>query len=254
VGAKSGVQTAEVEVVSARFVLLRRETAALLEMIGEEVWRLKWRLDEYGGPLLRELIEDYITHTAEHLDKMRSAVVAYRSFKHQTASLIARFRGTEMTRTKDKNPPLKETKDKETKDKETKDKEPKGKSNLVGRVKKVIKKSRRKLGEEKFEKELRRTIEFLAQLQTKLDDSHSARDGGKALAKIEKKPAPRAGKKAEQQAARNAPKKAQPDKKGVKKPAGNGVGKKRKGLQIEDSAGAAESRAALQVEALSKER
>src|SRR5262249_21910548 len=106
-----------------------------------------------------------------------------------------------MTRTKDKNPRLKETKDKETKDKVTKDKEtkdketkdkekkdkekkgkevknkePKGKSNLVGRVKKVIEKSRRKLGEEKFEKELRRTIEFLAKLQTKLNDSHNAKE------------------------------------------------------------------------------
>jgi hypothetical protein len=168
-----------------------------------------------------------------------------------------------MTKTKDKTPPLKETKDKvakgkETKDKETKDKEPKnkelkGKSNLVGRVKKVIKKSRRKLGEEKFEKQLRRTIEFLAQLQTKLDNSHAPGESGKALAKVEKKPAPRAGKKVEQDA-RNSPKKARPDKKSVKKPAGNGVGKKRKGLRIEDAAPAAESRAALQVEALSKER
>lgn len=164
-----------------------------------------------------------------------------------------------MTKTKDKNPHLKETKGKEAKDKEVKDKgpknkEPKGKSNLVGRVKKVIKKSRRKLGEEKFEKQLRRTIEFLAQLQTTLDNSHAAREGGKALAKVEKKPAPRAGKKVERQGARNAPKKAQPDKKGMKKPAGNGAGKKRKGVRIEDAAPAAEPRAALQVEALSKER
>jgi hypothetical protein len=161
-----------------------------------------------------------------------------------------------MTRTKDKNPRLKETKetkDKATKDKEVKNKEPKGKSNLVGRVKKVIEKSRRKLGEEKFEKELRRTIEFLAQLQTKLDDSHNARESNKALAKIEKKPASKAGKKVERDA-RNAPKKALPDKKSGKKPAGNGVGKKRKGEQIEGAAPAAESRAALQVETLSKER
>jgi hypothetical protein len=163
-----------------------------------------------------------------------------------------------MTKTKDKTPPLKETKDKvakgkETKDKEPKNKEPKGKSNLVGRVKKVIKKSRRKLGEEKFEKQLRRTIEFLAQLQTTLDNSHAAREGGKALAKVEKKPSPKAGKKVEQDA-RSAPKKTQPGKKNGKKPAGNGVGKKRKGERIEDAAPAAESRAALQVKALSKER
>src|SRR5262245_49955866 len=127
-----------------------------------------------------------------------------------------------MTKTKDKNPHLKETKDKEAKGKETKgkelkNKELKGKSNLVGRVKKVIKKSRRKLGEEKFEKQLRRTIEFLAQLQTKLDNSHAAGESRKALAKVEKKPSPKAGKKLGQDA-RSAPKKAQPDKKNVKRP------------------------------------
>jgi len=66
-----------IEAVSARFALLRRENAALLEMIGEEVWRLKGRHDEYGDLTLRELIEDYITHTAKHLDQMRSAAMAY---------------------------------------------------------------------------------------------------------------------------------------------------------------------------------
>jgi DinB superfamily len=67
----------KIEAMSARFVVLRRENAALLEMIGEEVWRLKGRHDEYGELSLRELIEDYITHTAKHLDQMRVAVVAY---------------------------------------------------------------------------------------------------------------------------------------------------------------------------------
>ena len=67
----------KIEAMSARFVVLRRENAALLEMIGEEVWRLKGRHDEYGELSLRELIEDYITHTAKHLDQMRAATVAY---------------------------------------------------------------------------------------------------------------------------------------------------------------------------------
>jgi hypothetical protein len=67
----------KIEAVSARFVLLRRENAALLEIIGEEVWRLKGRHDEYGELSLRELIEDYITHTAKHMDQMRAAAVAY---------------------------------------------------------------------------------------------------------------------------------------------------------------------------------
>ena len=102
-----------------------------------------------------------------------------------------------MTKTKDNPPQLKETKAKELKEKETKEKEPKGKSNLVGRVKKVIKKSRRKLGEEKFEKELQRTIEFLAQLREKLDNSHDVKASDKSPAKVGKKSAPKAGKKDE---------------------------------------------------------
>jgi hypothetical protein len=163
-----------------------------------------------------------------------------------------------MAKIKDKVPSPSQAKDKETKDKgtkETKGKEIKGKSNLVGRVKKVIKKSRRKLGEEKFEKELRRTIEFLAQLQTKIGgNSHGARDNGKALAKVEKKATPKAGAKVDKKAPRNAPKKAQSDKKNGKKTAGNGVGKKRKDAPIKDAASAAESRAALQAEASSTER
>jgi hypothetical protein len=159
------------------------------------------------------------------------------------------FERYEMAKIKDKVPSPSQAKDKETKDKETK-----GKNNLVGRVKKVIKKSRRKLGEEKFEKELRRTIEFLAQLQTKLGNSHGPRESGNALAKVVKKPASRAGTKVEKKVARNAPRKAQPDKKNGKKPAGNGVGKKRKGLHIKDAAPAAESRAALQAEALSTDQ
>ena len=110
-----------------------------------------------------------------------------------------------MAKTKDNPSQLKETKAKELKDKETKEKEPRGKSNLVGRVKKVIKKSRRKLGEEKFEKELQRTIEFLAQLRAKLDNSHDAKASDKSSAKVGgKKPAPGAGKKVEQDA-RNSP-------------------------------------------------
>ena len=42
------------------------------------------------------------------------------------------------------------------------------KKELVQRVKKAVKKSRRKLGAEKFEKELTRTITFLEDLQTKV--------------------------------------------------------------------------------------
>ena len=46
-------------------------------MIGDETWRLKGPHDEYGELTLRELIEGYITHTAKHLDQMRSAAAEF---------------------------------------------------------------------------------------------------------------------------------------------------------------------------------
>ncbi|MGH9801679.1 MAG: hypothetical protein ACRD82_15045 [Blastocatellia bacterium] len=51
---------------------------------------------------------------------------------------------------------------------------------LVGRVKKVIKKSRRKMGEEKFEKQLQRTITFLEEMQLKLGETGNSKAEKKA--------------------------------------------------------------------------
>lgn len=56
-------------------------------------------------------------------------------------------------------------------EKPRKSKEKGEKKELIGRVRKVIKKSRRKLSEEKFEKELQRTISFLEEMQEKLNKS-----------------------------------------------------------------------------------
>jgi hypothetical protein len=71
---------------------------------------------------------------------------------------------------------IKEPKKARSKDgKETKEgkvpKELKGKDGkvLMKRVKKAIKRSRRKLSEEKFEKELQRTISFLEELQQRIN-------------------------------------------------------------------------------------
>lgn len=50
-------------------------------------------------------------------------------------------------------------------------KDVKDKDALVGRIRKVVKKSRRKLGEEKFEKELQRTINFLTELRDRLNEA-----------------------------------------------------------------------------------
>lgn len=60
---------------------------------------------------------------------------------------------------------------------------------LVGRIKKVLKKSRRKLSEEKFERQLQRTIAFLEELQTKLNDSPNVTEKKKTTAERKTKPA-----------------------------------------------------------------
>lgn len=54
---------------------------------------------------------------------------------------------------------------------------------LVGRVKKVIKKSRRKMGDEKFEKQLQRTITFLEELQRRMAENGKAEKKTKPVAK-----------------------------------------------------------------------
>ena len=78
---------------------------------------------------------------------------------------------------------------------------------LVQRVKKAVKKSRRKLGAEKFEKELTRTITFLEDLQKKVAQLVSAKA---AAAKKAAKPAP---------AKKTVAKKTTAKKRGSKKPA-----------------------------------
>ena len=78
------------------------------------------------------------------------------------------------------------------KEKEEKNREPKkSRRALVNRVKKVLRKSRRKLGDERFEKELQRTITFLARLQTKLGQANEQK---KAPPKSVKKPRKKAAR------------------------------------------------------------
>ncbi len=77
--------------------------------------------------------------------------------------------------------------DKETQTK-SKDNKRKERKELVGRVKKVIKKSRRRLTEEKFEKELQRTIAFLEQMQETMAKNHAEKtSAGNSKAKPAKK-------------------------------------------------------------------
>jgi hypothetical protein len=56
--------------VLARFALLRRENAELLESLDAEVWHQTGNHDVYGTLSLEQLIEDYLNHTAKHLDQI----------------------------------------------------------------------------------------------------------------------------------------------------------------------------------------
>ena len=80
-----------------------------------------------------------------------------------------------MAKTQEETKEPKKAKSPKSKDgKESKEaKGPKGKDGklLMKRVKKAIKRSRRKLSEEKFEKELQRTISFLEELQQRINRS-----------------------------------------------------------------------------------
>ena len=74
---------------------------------------------------------------------------------------------------------------------------------LVRRVKKAVKKSRRRLGAEKFEKELKRTITFLEKLQGQLLKA-VAKPRGAASRKPAREPAGRPGKPAGKSAGQTA--------------------------------------------------
>ncbi len=109
-----------------------------------------------------------------------------------------------------------------------KEKKEKGGNRLVGRVKKAIKKTKRKLSDDKFEKELKRTITFLEELQAKISKTDiPVGDGKDAVLKTGKK----------------APVKV--DEAAVSASGGNGVNKsKRKSSRAKKTAGRAPKRAA----------
>lgn len=58
--------------VLTRFALLRRENAELLESPDAQVWHQTGAHDVYGTLSLEQLIEDYLTHTAKHLNQIAS--------------------------------------------------------------------------------------------------------------------------------------------------------------------------------------
>jgi hypothetical protein len=81
---------------------------------------------------------------------------------------------------KEKQDKVKQDKQKEDKEKKEKEQKRKERKALVGRVKKAVDRSRRKLNDAKFEKELQRTIAFLNQLQSTIGNSHGRGDNGTA--------------------------------------------------------------------------
>lgn len=155
--------------VLRQFGVLRRQNSELLKHLDHESWQQTGLHDDYGELSLQKLIEDYLSHTARHLSQIKSVAA-------ENWHVNQRMKGISMTKTQEKKSQLKdlaESKDgdiKNKKDKLTRDKNGK---ELVGRVKKVVKKSRRKLGEEKFEKELQRTIAFLEELQNRIADAEN---------------------------------------------------------------------------------
>lgn len=68
-------QHRKIETVTARFALLRRENTELLSGLPADWWNLSGAHDEYGVLSLRQLVEDYVAHTAKHLDQIRRTVV-----------------------------------------------------------------------------------------------------------------------------------------------------------------------------------
>lgn len=67
-----GYRQGRIETVAARFALLRRENADLLPADStDEVWHFTGSHDEYGTLSLRQLVEDYLGHTAKHLDQIK---------------------------------------------------------------------------------------------------------------------------------------------------------------------------------------
>ena len=64
-------QQRKIKTIVARFALLRRENAELLSGIPDEWWNLTGDHNVYGKLSLRQLIEDYIAHTAKHLEQIR---------------------------------------------------------------------------------------------------------------------------------------------------------------------------------------
>ncbi len=67
-------QRRKLETVLSRFVLLRRENAELVSSQPDTAWEQTAEHDLYGVLSLRQWIEDYLDHTAKHLNQIRELI------------------------------------------------------------------------------------------------------------------------------------------------------------------------------------
>lgn len=194
----------ELATILRRFALLRRENAGLMGNLPDEIWQQTGSHDQYGTLSLSQLIEDYVAHTAKHLDQAHGVAV-------EITDRDGKMKGMAMAKTQENSPQFEEVKDNKEATKGKKDKMLKDKNGkaLVGRVKKVVKKSRRKLGEEKFEKELQRTITFLEELHNRIATGGNGQP--------DEKPAKKTKTPRKNDSKAKAPKASKKDKAGKKK-------------------------------------
>jgi hypothetical protein len=97
------------------------------------------------------------------------------------------MKGRVVAKSQASSPPPSETRSSESeKEKKRPSRKEKPKKPLLARVQKVVKKSRRKLSEDHFEKELQRTITFLEGIQAKLGEPPSSDKKRPRVAKKQK--------------------------------------------------------------------
>lgn len=69
-----GYQRRNIQTVLSRFTMLRRENGELLAEQPDSVWEQTAEHDLYGVLSLRQWIEDYLDHTAKHLNQIRELI------------------------------------------------------------------------------------------------------------------------------------------------------------------------------------
>ncbi len=72
-----GYRNRKIRDVVERFVVLRKANAELVQNLENPFWEYFGQHDEYGVMTLRQWIEDYLSHTARHLDQIRGLLLDF---------------------------------------------------------------------------------------------------------------------------------------------------------------------------------